>query len=285
MSTQPSLDTHEMCADILGGIEAAWAGAEMARSRMGDLLGQESFRAALTQQIGAPWVHFLSQLGRSLDVFPHALIIRSTCGTPSLAAVSAVIVGLGRPAASKATGFSDIFQEIRVREINSPDSRWHTDSANWRRPNDLTVLLCLRTTDQPAPTQLLPARQIFSELPDAHRAGLESTPVPWVLDGTDTNEVVEAPILEAGQVRFLRESIEQATTRVGGRRARELARLSALFAAHVDTLDQPYSAILDEGDILVFDNRQVMHRRGPTSPRDRNRIMLRAKVADPSWRH
>ena len=174
---------------------------------------------------------------------------------------------------------SKIFREIRPGTDRAHRGRalntlLHTDSTDWPVPNDLTCLWCVRP--DPAGggrSRLLAADDFVAHVcatAGADAAALLATPVPWRLSGELGGGVHHAPIAAAGEVRWMRYTIEAAGADLGD----ALARIERTTEAAGGVID----AALGAGDVLVVDNRRALHGRTPVDDAASPRLLLRTKL-------
>jgi hypothetical protein len=246
---------------------------------------QLSFRRLVAERLDDQWMELLRALQQSLDYPPHVALVHNESDMPSEALLAALATSLGLLADPYRQEWSRVLQPIRRRADGSTtDARWHTDSPGWPRPNDIACLLCVRPAENGGATQVLPwpvIRTVLGVQP-ALLDRMCTYQVPWVLDAELGADVREPVITENG-IRYMREAFERSATH----HPQDAASVIALHEAACDLLDAAtdfYTMRLAAGEVLIFDNRRCLHRRGPIDPDDgRNRTLIRARVQQPAW--
>lgn len=255
-------------------------------ARLHERAAQLAWRRLVAERLGDEWAELVHLLRRSLDRPPHAALVRSEDGVPSEALLTALAVSLGIMADPYRKQWSRILQWIRPREDGSiTDARWHTDSPGWPRPNDITCLLCVKPAATGGATEILPWPAMFRAL--STRADLLPRMVtyhmPWVLDPALGGGQVYEPIITETGVRYMREAFG----RVASAHPGQAATVEELYGSARELLDPVtdfHSIQLDAGEVLVFDNRRCLHRRGPLDPESgQDRLLVRVRLEQPAW--
>jgi taurine dioxygenase len=181
-----------------------------------------------------------------------------------------------------------------IGSLGAGEAAWHTDMSMYEQPSSYTVLHALEVPLQGGDTYFADMRAAYATLPDALRTQVE---------GGQANHA--GSYLSGGQLRPGYEPITDVSRAKGARhpivRTHPLTKRKALYlgrrrAAWIVGLPVPESeALLDElwahatqpafvwrhswrvGDILVWDNRCLIHRRDAFDPSSR-RVMLRLTV-------
>jgi len=181
-----------------------------------------------------------------------------------------------------------------IGSLGAGEAKWHTDMSMYEFPSSYTVLYAVETPPQGGDTYFSDMRLAYGALPDTLRGRVE---------GRSANHA--ASYLSGGQLRPGYAPVTDISRAPGARHpmvrrhqptGRSALYLGRRFAGWVVGLPVPESeALLDElwsyatraeftyrhawqpGDVLVWDNRCLIHRRDPFDPSSR-RIMLRLTV-------
>lgn len=155
------------------------------------------------------------------------------------------------------------------------DQSWHTDSTPWRRPNIMTLLghLHLAPGYSPPATELLPIAAVEAELlpyGDVLHA-LRATPIPWRRNFPDRQQFA-APILSFDAPRWVDSVIDDLRVELEPHMAAAIKMLEAVMADLA-----PVQAVVEPGQLLIFDNRANFHR-GPKIGQKLERELARIKL-------
>lgn len=168
---------------------------------------------------------------------------------------------------------------------------FHTDSAGWVPPNDLTCLLCVAPDQNGGGrTRLLTASDFAcaAERATGWDRWVLTHPLPWKIAAEFGGGVRWAPVFDgdAGTVRWAEpdaalELDEVAAMPKGSHLLAVLRHLHRALASVAPSLELALGA----GDLLVFDNRRCLHARTAVSDPSRSaRHLLRAKVVTRGFR-
>jgi alpha-ketoglutarate-dependent taurine dioxygenase len=251
-----------------------------------DRATQLAWRRLVSDRLGAAWAEPLARLQNSLDHSPYAVLVRPENSVRSEALLVALAASLGIMADPYRAAWSRVLQQIRKRDDRSAtDVRWHTDSPGWVRPNNITCLLCVSPAAAGGNTELLPWPSVCRALRAAPGLldRLATCQVPWVLDSALGCAEVREPVLTETGIRYMREAFERAA----GAHPDQAATVNGLYSSTRELLDAAtdfHSLRLAAGDVLIFDNRRCLHRRGPLDDEaGQERILVRVRLEEPSW--
>lgn len=238
---------------------------------------QERYRDECARAAGPGWTEFQDSVRKALGAWPYAVVVRGAGADPPHALLAGLAVGLGEmmnPYRSRVPG-SPVLQAITPKGPESPDKVWcwHTDSANWVHPNDITAIACLRQAPSGGATEVLSLATVRSSpgYDEAALAPLRRPDVVWPIDSyLGGGRFTDAAIKPDG-LRFRRELLTR-----GGQR--DVAEAADRFATLTDACPPDVVALLRPGDVVLFDNRRVMHRAGASVDPDRTRLILRTKI-------
>jgi hypothetical protein len=164
---------------------------------------------------------------------------------------------------------------VRSGSGHRDDQQWHTDSTPWWRPNAMTLLGQVHLAEgQRAPaTELLPLSIVdlaMANYPSALTT-LRSIAVPWRRNFPDRRQFA-APILSFDPPRWVGSVLADLTKEL----PRNLATAVETFRSAIAELP-PVRAIVEPGQLLIFDNRANLHR-GPKIEQDLERRLIRIKL-------
>lgn len=166
----------------------------------------------------------------------------------------------------------------RPEDGAQPPLRLHTDSVFTAEPNALMALACLTPAAAGAGTSLLVhVDDVLDGLSEADAEVLASRPVLFVKerDGV-VQQTWSGPVLGDGpRGRTIRFHREHAVASDDDELARALVRLVEV----IDEVARPASRALAANDVLVLDNRRVLHARTAVSGSE-TRALRRVKMTD-----
>ena len=224
-------------------------------------------------------------------------------GTPREPLSVLALAGLVGPA--RATNFGEHFDVASKPEPNSNAYTalgllCHTDLPNWERPPDYQLLHCLENDANGGDSILVDGFRAAEELrrrePAAYRL-LTRFPIDFRFQDNESDIRFRAPTIgldEAGavtEVRFnfaVMDAISAPPDRIG-----PLCRALRAFAAVIRDPSLECHYRLRPGELLVFDNRRVLHGRGAFDPStgrrhlqgcyvDRDQLLSRIRVLERS---
>ena len=270
-----------------GPAPATW-GAELSEAMPG------ADHDAVTSSDGAllDWLRLLRDFG--------VAVLR---GTPREPLSVLALAGLIGPA--RATNFGEHFDVLSKREPNSNAYTalglpCHTDLPNWERPPDYQLLHCLRNDAEGGDSFLVDGFRAADELrrrePAAYRL-LTRFPIDFRFQDNESDIRFRAPTIgldEAGalaEVRFnfaVMDAISAPPERVGA-----LCRALRAFGAVIRDPALECRYRLGPGELLIFDNRRVLHGRAAFDPRtggrhlqgcylDKDQLLSRIRVLERS---
>ncbi len=270
-----------------GHAPATW-GAELSEAMPG------ADHDAVTSSDGAllDWLRLLRDFG--------VAVLR---GTPREPLSVLALAGLIGPA--RATNFGEHFDVLSKQEPNSNAYTalglpCHTDLPNWERPPDYQLLHCLRNDAEGGDSVLVDGFRAADELrrrePAAYRL-LTRFPIDFRFQDNESDIRFRAPTIgldEAGtlaEVRFnfaVMDAISAPPERVGA-----LCRALRAFGAVIRDPALECRYRLGPGELLIFDNRRVLHGRAAFDPRtggrhlqgcylDKDQLLSRIRVLERS---
>jgi hypothetical protein len=269
-------------AGLVTAVEEQWHQLGLDDDSLKDRRTQATWRNRLHDALGVPWKQIVRRVRAGLDTQPHAVIVSPPPGAPAspplLAALSAALATLVVP---QQTG--RVLHVLRRHSVDGADTRWHTDGAGWWRQNDFTGLLCVTPAPDGGATELLPWGRLRQALGDELRQRLQETKVPWILDDDSPADIVFVPIITPEGLRYLREHIGSAA-RLFPQQAHALTGLDRDLRHALQSAAGRLAVRLTQGQILLFDNRRSLHRRGPLPADDPGkRTLVRTRLLEPSW--
>ena len=224
-------------------------------------------------------------------------------GTPREPLSVLALAGLIGPA--RATNFGEHFDVLSKQEPNSNAYTalglpCHTDLPNWERPPDYQLLHCLQNDAEGGDSVLVDGFRAADELrrrePAAHRL-LTRFPIDFRFQDNESDIRFRAPTIgldEAGavaEVRFnfaVMDAISAPPERIGA-----LCRALRAFAVVIRDPALECRYRLSPGELLIFDNRRVLHGRAAFDPTtggrhlqgcylDRDQLLSRIRVLERS---
>ena len=213
------------------------------------------------------------------------------------------LAGLIGPA--RATNFGEHFDVVSKPEPNSNAYTalgllCHTDLPNWERPPDYQLLHCLQNDAEGGDSILVDgfraAETLRSRQPAAFRL-LSGTPIDFHFQDRESDIRFRAPVIaldETGSVTEVRfnfavmGAVRAPTNRMGA-----LCRALRTFAAVIRDPALECRYRLQPGELLIFDNRRVLHGRAAFDPStggrhlqgcyvDRDQLLSRIRVLERS---
>jgi Taurine catabolism dioxygenase TauD, TfdA family len=222
--------------------------------------------------IGAHWRKLIGDVTGSINGDAAAFVLRQSGHCRPGPFLAAVACSLGTACDPYMKDWSRIIQPIGTKNGWSPDLDWHTDSSSWRISNSYTLLACERAAPRGGSTEMLSWRTVQSQLSD--HPDLEffvfNSPVAFRLEDDLGGGLLHRPIYSAGSARFMR-GVITVLYQDGAAALRSFCEL-------LDSLPPDACALLEPGDLVVFNNFQNLHRRGWVDDPDRVRMLLRIKV-------
>ena len=238
------------------------------------------------------WLRFLRNSG--------VAVLRGTPRAPVSVLALADLIGPPRP-----TNFGEHFDVVSKPEPNSNAYTalgllCHTDLPNWERPPDFQLLHCLENDAEGGDSILVDGFRAAEELrrwePAAFRL-LSESPIDFRFQDSESDIRFRAPTIgldEAGavtEVRFnfaVMDAISAPAGRMGA-----LCQALRAFAAVIRDPAMECLYRLSPGELLVFDNRRVLHGRAAFDPStgqrhlqgcyvDRDQLLSRIRVLERS---
>ena len=223
------------------------------------------------------------------------------CDTPREPLSVLALAGLIGPA--RATNFGEHFDVLSKQEPNSNAYTalgllCHTDLPNWERPPDYQLLHCLRNDADGGDSILVDgfraAETLRAREPAAFRL-LSGTPIDFHFQDRESDIRFRAPAIaldEAGSVAEVRfnfavmGAVRAPTNRMGA-----LCRALRAFAEAIRDPALECRYRLSPGELLIFDNRRVLHGRAAFDPTsggrhlqgcyvDRDQLLSRIRVLE-----
>ncbi|HKV21966.1 MAG TPA: TauD/TfdA family dioxygenase [Mycobacterium sp.] len=186
-------------------------------------------------------------------------------------------------------GFADLNVVSNVGRATPPRSVFHVDTSYVRRPPAYTALRAHTVPAHGGATLFTNQYAAFDTLPDGLRTQLADCWVRHVVTGVDLPDGAESeamhPLFRVHPVSrrtalFL--STPQRCVAVTGLSADESRETIDYLFEHSTRPDNVYRHRWREGDVVIWDNRAVMHR-ADHSDVVGDRVMHRGMVADRDW--
>jgi hypothetical protein len=253
---------------------------------IGDRSVQDRYRTEVCSLFGDGAKSILQHIDGRLRRAPHWALVR---GLPSESART-LLVGLTAALGTlcDATPSEEALHEIRpATDIRTPSTGvlnelLHTDSANWRNPNDLTCLFCVRP-DQfgGGATRILSIEELFSALRRSDRGAealsfLQNTKVTWQAGPGFEIETFEDFVFHDFKLRWLRLLIREA---IGGHLEKTLRAALDEVERAIEGGSKCEQFFMQSGDLLILDNKRCLHARTSTPFEEQSqRLVLRTKI-------
>jgi hypothetical protein len=284
VSEGTSVPTLTYSADIVDAVERTWSSEGLSDETLGCVIHQERWRHAMREAVGSTWSRIQSFFAEALDRAPHIALFAPQVRdvAPVRPLLGALAVALGQPEDPYRASWSRVLQDVPSRAGPDSDSRWHVDSPGWRETNDITCLLCFRSARHGGETQFLTWQALLAALreqPGLFEAAC-NLQVPWLLDQGLGGGVVYSAVLSSSGLRYMAESLTRAAESCPTDHV--LSKTCAALISLVDPLEPTLSIRLEPGEILVFDNKRVLHRRGPMVGGE-TRLLVRSRLTNPAW--
>ena len=200
-------------------------------------------------------------------------VLRNTPREPLSVLALAGLIGPAR-----ATNFGEHFDVLSKQEPNSNAYTalgllCHTDLPNWERPPDYQLLHCLRNDADGGDSILVDgfraAETLRAREPTAFRL-LSQSPIEFRFQDNESDIRFRAPTIaldendEVSEIRFnfaVMDAIDAPTKRMGA-----LCRALRAFAGVIRDPALECHYRLSPGELLIFDNRRVLHGRAAFDP-------------------
>jgi TfdA family taurine catabolism dioxygenase TauD len=265
-------------AKLISNIRDVWAGLAPDEESLHDPATQGALRARLESTLGKSWQSFLGNVLGQLATAPYSVIVRGNGADQARCLLVALALGAGEmvnPYRERVPSVG-LVQEIVAKGSRSPDLvwLWHTDSANWPRPNDYSALACLRAAPSGGATETLSLETMRASPAwrNDELRPLWETDFEWEIDRFLGGGMLRVPSFTAHGLRFRRELMRDAGPA-------DYQRAVDAFGMLADATPPDVCALLRPGDVLIFDNSRVMHRSGRVDDPRRERLLLRVKIA------
>lgn len=263
----------DLCASVAG----LWDSLQVNEDDLHSDNFQDSFRSEVIECIGDAWAELLRAIRAELASAPYTVVIRGAevdMADKILSTLAACIGRMTNPYRGIVPGMS-LLQEIFAKGPASPDRvwLWHTDSANWQRPNDYSAFACVRAAPVGGATETLCLDTVSrsARVANVSLARLADDSFPWPVERVLGGGVVYEPVISSERLRFRRELLLSSAES-------SYWDVVSEFAELIDGMSPDATSLLKPGDMLIFDNRKVMHRSGPVTDPQGNRLLLRTKI-------
>lgn len=164
----------------------------------------------------------------------------------------------------------------------------HTDSTDWPKPNDVTILECIESDiNCEGKTRVVAIKDVINLMHMQHMDDiievLCSKPIPFEISNTFGGGVQYFNILSKGsssedyKVRYIKENIESCIEKYGLHPPPDIIAAVATLTKIIQEKGWYGEALLKSGDLLLFDNLRVLHWRTPLPPSS-NRYLRRIKL-------
>ena len=179
---------------------------------------------------------------------------------------------------------------IRYDEVQTPADTWHTDHTNRECPPKATILYAVEVPDRGGDTSFADMRAACAALPAATKRRIEGLRTVNTFDGqfevSDADRrAFGAPVVHP-LVRTHPETGAKAlyfhilkTARIEGMSARASRELLSGLLRQAIRPEFVYRHRWSAGDLVIIDNRSVMHRVHDDYDRSENRLLHRVIVA------
>ena len=253
----------------------------------------ESFRAGLvrrTDAISTEFAELAEEIRARMRRPPFFTVVRGLTFDHADVLLRVLAVHLGRPVQPYPNPGFRVVRELRPGEA-SRSPRWgvltewlHTDSSNWRRPNDITMMLCRRPDQNgDGDSLVLPADDaaatIQQALGEEALRRLYAEPLDWPIADDLGGGAVRQPVFGAHGVRWQLYRIDDApaTLRCPDVTMDFLREVDRAFLASPRLREFPLAA----DEMLIINNRMTLHaRRSIPAAADSRRSLIHCKVND-----
>lgn len=287
-----SAETHLRIQRLMPHFAVEVTGVDLSRpvddttlAALVDLIAREAVVVVRDQDLNdEQQVNFSQRLGR-LETFPTRGYLTAS-QYPQIAVVSNV-----DPATGQLMPPAD-----RRMTYNDANALWHSDSSFRKVPAVMSLLSARQIPPSGGNTEFADMRVVWDELPDARKAHLEKLVAEHSLMYSRRRlgqfEYSASEQKELKPVRQPLVRVHPATGRkaffIGSHAGRVLALPAEESAALLNELlvlgtraDRLYSHAWREKDLVIWDNRSVLHRGTPYLLNAHRRIMHRTTVSEP----
>lgn len=183
------------------------------------------------------------------------------------------------------SGFPDLNVISNVGRTRPPRSVFHVDTSYVRRPPAYTALRAVRIPGQGGETLFTNQYRAFETLPAGIRAELDGRTITHVVTGLklgpDDEKQAEHPVFRrhpiSGRTALYLSTPERCVAISGMDRSAAREMIDLLYR-HSTTADNTYRHAWSPGDVVIWDNRVVLHRADHSGVLG-DRVMHRGMVA------
>jgi taurine dioxygenase len=176
-----------------------------------------------------------------------------------------------------------------VGRLNPPRSSFHTDTSYVAKPPAYTALRAVEVPDRGGQTLFTNQYAAYDTLPVDIRDDLEGRTITHVMTGLQLGPEQETsathPIFGVHPISgrtYLYMSTPERCARISGMSTNRTAETVEFLYAHSTRPDNVYRHTWSAGDIVMWDNRCVLHRADHAGVLG-DRVMHRGMVADDDW--
>lgn len=176
---------------------------------------------------------------------------------------------------------------------HSEEAFLHTDSAYKETPEDAFILYCIKPAAcQGGMTTILSLSDIYNEMA-AHPCSqlllreLANTRYPYMVPSIFktrrdvVDEFIHEPILEPSQkIRFRRDTIQKSLSRIASTLSEDAIAAFELFTSLIKNSQKTLKVNLAAGDLLVMNNRTMLHGRTAFNDSTRHLLRIRFNIKD-----
>jgi taurine dioxygenase len=173
-----------------------------------------------------------------------------------------------------------------VGRSKPPRSTFHTDTSYVRRPPAFTALRAVAVPDRGGQTWFTNQYAAYDSLPDDIRDELQDRTITHVMTGLQLGPDAETsaahPVFDVHPVSgrtYLYLSTPERCARISGMSAERSAETIDFLFAHSTRPDNVYRHTWSPGDVVIWDNRCVLHRADHAGVLG-DRVMHRGMVLD-----
>jgi len=184
--------------------------------------------------------------------------------------------------------FPDLNVVSNVGRTTAPRSSFHTDTSYVRRPPAYTALRAVTLPQRGGHTLFTNQYRAYDTLPSQIRESLHGRTITHVVTGLDLPEGAETSALHPIFLRHpisgrtaLYLSTPQRCAAISGMDPEQAAHTIAYLLDHSTREDNIFRHSWSPGDIVIWDNRCVLHRADHTDVAG-DRVLHRGMVADPA---
>jgi hypothetical protein len=242
---------------------------------------QAAVRSSLAAAVGEGWTDLERRIRLLLGCPPWSVVVRGLPRDCSGQVVVALSAALGEALEPLNEPWARVVRRVEAtsRSGLGLDEQPHTDSTDWPQPNAWTVLQCIHPDPEGGGLSRVTegasvVTQILEQRGSQALRLVRRTPIPWAIAGPLGGGTHYEPVLRAG-IRWMPHTVYRACEHNGTVLEPSAVRVLEIVTNAVQVAPAR-EALLSSGDVLIVDNRRVLHGRTPVQ--GSGRLLLRTKV-------